>query len=115
MEDNVNFVRKSVFMSDRIKELVEEIRGKASDMRNQLTTERARNKQLEEELNRLKASVSEKEEAINALESKCSDLERKQDLTIETGVEIVSGPRISDTEIDELVKEIEYCIAQLKR
>lgn len=102
-------------MSDRIKELVEEIRGKASDLRNQLTTERTRNQQLEEELAQLKSSVSEKDEAISALESKYNDLQNKQDLTIETGVEVVSDQRISDAEIDELVKEIEYCIAQLKR
>lgn len=101
-------------MSDRIQELVEEIRGKSSDLKRQLESTRSRNSELESELSELRNSISDKEKELEELKSKYDDLQ-KQDLNNDTGVSVSAEQSISNEAIDELVKEIEYCIEQLKK
>ena len=101
-------------MSDRIQELVEEIRSKATQLRNQLDAAQSRNAELEDELKKVNSSVAAKEGELEALKLKYDDLQ-KNGLKEDTGVKVSTGHEISNEAIDELVKEIEYCITQLKK
>ncbi len=106
---------KVVFMSDRIQELVNEIRGKATGWHQQLLAERATNQRLQKETEELKQQLSDKEEKILGLQQTLTGLEAKLEATKEKDVVVSEGTKVSDEQIDELVKEIEYCIAQLKK
>ena len=101
-------------MSDRIQELVEEIRSKATQLRNQLDVAQSRNAELEDEIKKISSSVTAKEGELEALKLKYDDLQ-KNGLKEDTGVKVSNGQEISNEAIDELVKEIEYCITQLKK
>lgn len=102
-------------MSDRIQELIDGIREKSSALHGQLLAERSKNQNLSKEAESLKKQVSVNDEEIAKLKSKVEELELKLKSTGEREVVVMDGAKVSDEQIDELVKEIEYCIAQLKK
>ena len=102
-------------MSDRINELVSAIREKASHMHGQLSTERSANSKLREEIETIKSDIISKNSEIDALKSKLIDLENNMNTTEKQDVIGSKGNVISNEQIDELVKEIEYCLGQLKK
>jgi chromosome segregation ATPase len=102
-------------MSDRIQELIDGIKEKASSLHGQLSTERSSNQELQDEVSSLKNEVSSKEEEIIGLKSKISELETKLETKDERDVNVSEDAGVSEEQIDELVKEIEYCIEQLKK
>ena len=102
-------------MSDRIQELIDGIREKASSLHNQLSTERSSNQKLQDEVSGLQNQISSKEGEIVELKSKISEWETKLKTVDEQDVIGSEDTGVSDEQIDELVKEIEYCIEQLKK
>ncbi len=102
-------------MSDRIQELIDGIRGKASALHDQLSTERTQNQKLQAELDGLKENVAQRDSKIDELSLKVSELEMKLKTAGEKEVVVAEGTSVSDAQIDELVREIEYCIGQLKK
>ena len=109
------FCIKVVFMSDRIYTLIDGIREKVSLMQNQLSVERSSNEELRAEVSSLTNNLISKEEEINILQAKIEDLSKNVKAESEQSVVASSEKGISDEQIDELVKEIEYCIGQLKK
>ncbi len=102
-------------MSDGIRLLIEQIGDRAKHIHQQLEAERSKNVQLSEELAQLKSELAQKESTVDTLNSEVSALKEEinsmKDHTITPSVR----PQISDDEIDDLVKEIDYCLEQLKQ
>jgi septal ring factor EnvC (AmiA/AmiB activator) len=109
----VNFV-KSVSMTERIRQLIDEISRKAEKIHLQLLEERERNSKLTADLQELGSKHNSLKEEFenrqNLVESLHQEVEKLKSQVVD-----VPGPGRNDQEIDELVKEIEYCISQLKR
>lgn len=102
-------------MSERVNQLIEEIREKSLRIKNSLSAERSRVSTLESEIEKLKAAISEKE---NEIQKGMEELEklRNDSKTVQIeSIPVSKENEISGEQIDELVKEIEYCIAKLKQ
>lgn len=102
-------------MSDRIQELVQSVKEKANVLHEKVQVERSKNQDLENSLLKLKEELKEKEAEVNRLRGEIEEYETKLKTQNLVNVEAASGDRVSDAEIDELVREIDYCIAQLKK
>jgi len=106
-------------MSARVHELLDEIREKSVKLKDQVTAERAKNATLTAEISELKSAMESKSQEVENLQSKVSELtdniETLKEQSVNTNSEAPNGATLSNQEIDALVKEIEYCIAQLKR
>lgn len=103
-------------MTERIQKSIEEIRIKSKALFSQLTEEREMNKSLLAEMRTLKEIESNLKEKEVAYLHEISDLKMALEEAKSQVVE-VSIPSFGkkEDEIDELVKEIEYCIGQLKK
>ena len=102
-------------MSDRIKELVQTVKDKASSLHEKVQVERSKNQDLENNLSKLKEELKEKEAEVSRLRGEIEEYETKLKTQNLVNVEAAGGEKVSDAEIDELVREIDYCIAQLKK
>lgn len=104
-------------MSARVHELLDEIREKSVKLKDQVRTERATNATLIAEVSQLKTEMESKQQEITQLQSKVSELSGKIESLKEQGNNLspAAENKLSNEEIDALVKEIEYCIGQLKR
>lgn len=102
-------------MSDRVNELIETLREKMILLKDQCAQERSKNDELIVENEALKSKLTEKSTEISSLQTKIESLKEAQKLAAEQSVNHSEEKRISDEQIDELVSEIEYCIAQLKK
>ncbi|MDB3906192.1 hypothetical protein N9355_01825 [Crocinitomicaceae bacterium] len=106
-------------MSARVHQLLDEIRDKSVKLKSQVAAERAKNETLSAEISNLKSAMNSKTEETENLQSKVSELSanieslKEQSVNSETTGQ--TGAVLSNEEIDALVKEIEYCIQQLKR
>lgn len=103
-------------MTEKIEKSIEHILNKAQALHTDLQSERTRNNALNNELQKLKGeifSLSEREFMLNTeIETLKSALQLAENKVVEVPIQVV-GKR--EEEIDELVKEIEYCIEQLKK
>lgn len=102
-------------MSDKIVGLIDELRFITMGLKSNLADQQAENSRLKEENERISNESKRLEEEKKSLESEINSL--KNDLiaiknTNITGSEVA---QVTNEQIDELVNEIEYCIAQLKR
>jgi phage shock protein A len=102
-------------MSDRVNELIDTLKEKMTLLKDQCANERSKNDELTAENERLKANLAEKSNEISNLQSKVESLKEAQNLAKEQSVNPSEEENISDDQIDELVREIEYCIGQLKK
>lgn len=102
-------------MTERIQHIIDEIRLKSQALHHQLNEEREKNRAFQAEMQllteRLQAQKQRDEEHLVAIEVLKAELEVTKSQVVENSNPI--GRK--DEEIDELVKEIEYCISQLKR
>lgn len=102
-------------MTEHIQHIIEEIRLKSKALHQQLNEERLKNKAFQDELNllteRLQLQKLEEEKNLSEIAALKSELESTRSQEIEISHPIGK----SDDEIDELVKEIEHCISQLKK
>lgn len=103
-------------MTERIQHSIDEIRLKSKALHHQLTEERETNKSLLTEIQTLKETEENLKKKEVAYLQEISDLKMALEEAKSQVVE-VSVPSVGKTgeEIDELVKEIEYCISQLKK
>lgn len=101
-------------MSDKALQLIDEIRSRSLEIKGKLDEERQNNAVLTNAIADLKKELEQRELELSEVKSKVAELEKE----VLTAKEQVINPVISsernDEEIDELVKEIEYCISQLK-
>lgn len=103
-------------MSDRVSKLIDSIKGKAVQLHQELQNERAKSADLENELSALKSDLNAKSAEIQASKEKIAQLgDQLKTLSEQKVDQPTSGADISDEQIDELVREIEFCIAQLKQ
>ncbi|NVK65546.1 MAG: hypothetical protein HWE22_13220 [Flavobacteriales bacterium] len=101
-------------MSDRVIELIGTLKEKMILLKNQCANERSKNDELVKENAELKEKLTNQSVEISNLQSKINSLKELHDSAKEQNVH-PSEEAISDEKIDELVREIEYCIGQLKR
>lgn len=101
-------------MSDRIHELVDGIKEKVSLVKSQLASVNSQNASLQNEVETLKTQLAQKGEELDQANSTVSELEAKLITNNEQDVKVFETG-VSEDQIDELVKEIEYCIGQLKK
>lgn len=103
-------------MSDRVSKLIDSIKGKAVQLHQELQNERTKSAGLENELSALKSNLNAKSAEIQASKEKIAQLgDQLKTLSEQKVDQPTSGADISDEQIDELVREIEFCIAQLKQ
>ena len=102
-------------MSDRIHQLVDTIREKSILLKDQVASEKAKNQELEQTIQNLKQEASLKDGKVSELSAKIIELGDDLKTVKEQSITGQEGAGLSDGQIDELVKEIEYCIGQLKK
>lgn len=102
-------------MSERINNLINNIREKSILLGEKLSIQEKENKDLEshakvlrDELDSLRLENEDLKEQIISLQN---DVQAKS----EQSISISNETSVSDEKIDELVKEIEFCIGQLKK
>lgn len=102
-------------MTEKIQQIIGAIRTKMVQMHEQLVASRVQNNILETENKSLKSQIEMLQKDREDQKAKLSDLE----LQLMVAKEQVASAPVSQSrkeeEIDELVKEIEYCISQLKK
>lgn len=101
-------------MSDRVIELIEVVKEKMILLKDQCANERSKNDELVKENAQLKEILTNQSDEISTLQTKINSLKELHVSAKEQSVH-PSKEAISDERIDELVREIEYCIGQLKR
>lgn len=103
-------------MTEQISRIVLQLQGKFHDLHQQLVAERAKNVDLENELKQAKVLISASQAEISKLENSKLQLEvelnRLNNELISQQKAVVAN---KDAEIDALVREIDYCISQLKQ
>ncbi|MBP5995874.1 MAG: hypothetical protein KA736_09265 [Crocinitomicaceae bacterium] len=103
-------------MTEKIQYTIQEISRKAVRIGEALRSERSKNEILQEEIDRNKEELAKELTANTHLKAEIESLKSALHLAENKVVE-VPAPVIGRTEqeIDELVKEIEFCIEQLKQ
>lgn len=102
------------FMNEKIQHIIQDIRRKKNAVDGLLNQEKQRVHQLEQEVVQLKSEIESKQSDISRLLKDNAEL---QSLLEETKNQIISSKVPENNrheQIDELVREIEYCIGQLK-
>lgn len=103
-------------MTDNIQKIIDQILSKSNFLHKIVLEERDKNSHLNIEIERLNKLLSEKNEECLLLSKNLDSVQSALSLTenkvIENPVQIIGK---SEQEIDELVKEIEFCIEQLKQ
>ncbi len=102
-------------MSDLIFDIIGEIKKKISLLKIQLEEERSRSKLLQNKIDGLNNELSAKQNELDNLNVEVLGYETQSIAKGKQGVLFVEETNVSDNQIDELVKEIEHCITQLKK
>ncbi|MBU3658313.1 MAG: hypothetical protein FGM14_00405 [Flavobacteriales bacterium] len=105
-------------MTENIQNSLDKILEKVKSIHGELVKERKNNSDLENEIQQLRASNLEITNQVFSLETEVetlrSALHLAQNKVVEVPVQVpIIGKR--EEEIDELVREIEHCIEQLKQ
>jgi chromosome segregation ATPase len=99
-------------MTSELKSLIEQIGAKSRQLHQSLVTERERVRSMTDEINRLNTEISDFKNQKKAMEEELLSLRSELNQTREqVQVQAVST---NGVEIDVLVKEIDFCIQQLK-
>ena len=103
-------------MTDNIQKIIDQIHSKSKALHKVVLEERDKNGHLNSEIERLNKLLDEKNEECFSLsknlDSVQSALSLAENKVIENPGQTIGK---SEQEIDELVKEIEFCIEQLKQ
>ncbi len=103
-------------MTEKIQDTIQEISRKVVRIGEALRAERSKNAILQEEIDRKEALLASEATAISLLKEENESLKSALQLAENKVVEIpVTVKGKNEQEIDELVKEIEFCIEQLKQ
>ncbi len=99
-------------MTSELKSLIEQIGTKSRQLHQSLVAERERVRSMTDEINRLNAEISEFQNQKKVMEDELQNLKT----ALSQAREQVQVPPVSTNgvEIDVLVKEIDFCIQQLK-
>lgn len=101
-------------MSEKIHQLIDQIRADYKRLDDQFLEQKSKVSELQDEANSLHSKLNERENTIAALELKVNELESAKNEVSEQVIASSEGTMLSEEQIDELVKEIDYCIGQLK-
>ncbi|AEA44157.1 hypothetical protein [Fluviicola taffensis] len=99
-------------MTSELKSLIEHIGAKSRQLHQSLVTERERVRSMTDEINRLNAEVSEYQNQKKTMEEELQSLNSELNQAREQVQ--VTPVSANGVEIDVLVKEIDFCIQQLK-
>jgi predicted nucleic acid-binding Zn-ribbon protein len=103
-------------MTEQISSIVQKIQSKFQDLHHELVSEREKNLTLVNELGQTKTLFSANQAQIFQLEEQVRFLQSE---LIRLNEQLSSQKSLveinKDAEIDELVREIEHCISQLKQ
>ncbi len=102
-------------MSDRVHELIETLREKMILLKDECAVHRSKNDDLSTENEKLKIDLQEKSSEISNLNQQMGSLKKEHEAAIGQSVNLEKEAVASEHQIDELVREIEYCIGQLKK
>lgn len=102
-------------MSETINQLLNSIHQNVKRLNEKLNIERSENKKLNNEVVALGEELIKLREDNNRLQIEVGYLHDEIEVAKEQKVDLNVGQKLSDGQIDEMVKEIEYCIAQLKK
>ena len=103
-------------MTEKIQDTIQEISRKAVRIGEALRSERSKNEILQEEIDRNKEELAKEFTANTHLKAEIESLKSALHLAENKVVEVpVAVKGRNEQEIDELVKEIEFCIEQLKQ
>lgn len=102
-------------MSDRVYQVIGEIKEKAIGFQQQYVVERSKNEMLQKQIVELQEQISAQAETVAQLNVKVASLVEEAKAKENQAVTETKEQQLSNEEIDDLVKEIEYCIAQLKQ
>lgn len=102
-------------MSDQINTLIASIRERYTLLNDQLLGEQSKNEQAQSEIEELRSLLNAGNEKIVSLQNELKESEENKSDFSEQIVTRSEGTMITDEQIDELVKEIDYCIGQLKK
>ncbi len=103
-------------MTEKIQDTIQEISRNILRIGEALRSERSKNAVLQEEINRKNEQLAAEANAISLMKEEIESLKSALHLAENKVVEVpvpVKGK--NEQEIDELVKEIEFCIEQLKQ
>ncbi|NBW30360.1 MAG: hypothetical protein EBR35_03785 [Flavobacteriales bacterium] len=103
-------------MTEEIQKIIDQIHSKSKALHKVVLEERDKNGHLNSEIERLNKLLSEKNEEVFSLSKNLDSVQLALSLAenkvIENPVQTIGK---NEQEIDELVKEIEFCIEQLKQ
>ncbi len=101
-------------MTQKIERLIEELKMRANELKSSLLAERETNSKLQQENDRLKADLEVLTDELSKRNAEFVELEKSVEAMKENNT-VSSEVKVTKEEIDEMVKEIEYCITQLKQ
>jgi capsule polysaccharide export protein KpsE/RkpR len=102
-------------MTEELKAYIGQIRTRAHELHHSLVIERERNASLAAEIARLEGLLGERETNMSLLKSHADSLQQALEEQREQARQNEeSAERSRDAEIDGLVKEIDFCIQQLR-
>ncbi|MDR0801622.1 hypothetical protein [Fluviicola sp.] len=99
-------------MTSELKSLIEQVGAKSHQLHRSLVAERERVRSMTDEINRLNAEISEFQNQGRYMEDELHSL--KTELSQAREQVQVQPVSANTVEIDVLVKEIDFCIQQLK-
>jgi chromosome segregation ATPase len=99
-------------MTSEIKTYIEQIAAKSRQLHQLLVAERERSASMLQEVSRLNEVVEQQEQTIFSLQNELTTVQTKLTEQREQVQEIPSSTK--EFEIDGLVREIDFCIQQLK-
>ncbi len=103
-------------MSDKIHQLIEKLRENFVKKSDALLAEKSNNQLVNAKLIELKAQIEVLESENTALKVRIDDFKKQENEVEEEFIlQTQQTTMVSDEHIDELVKEIDYCIGQLKK
>lgn len=102
-------------MTERIEQLLSELRSTSMDLKNGLKTAQLKSTELEAENQALKQEISTFQSEIESNSIQIQSLKSELEMMKNSSGQIPVKQSVSKEEIDELVNEIEYCITQLKQ
>lgn len=103
-------------MTESIQSIISQISHKAKGLHKLLVAEREKNAELAAKNQNLQSELEQKVSEMKNLEAKWKEQEeRLMLLTEQNAAPVVNSSLGKSQEIDELVKEIEYCISQLRK
>lgn len=112
---NAIFVHKVAFMSETINQLLNSILQNVKRLNDKLNIEKSENQKLKDEFGTLSEEIEKLRDENIKLQVKVGVLNDELNAAKEQKVDLGKRQIVSESQIDEMVKEIEYCIAQLKK